>query len=359
VILPTFSFTGCVLEIRFFEANEKKTIYITLHKILAMKYVGLQKQISSNTFKSILLLIGFPMILLLATYAGFYFLGGQKDSYGNVYHDIDVINANYIHYIPYVLIGTGIWFVIAFFGQSAMIKFASGSHTLERKTNMRVYNLTENLCIGVGMKMPQLQIIESNALNAFASGLTESNYTVTLTRGIIEALDDRELEGVIAHELMHIRNKDVRLLVISLIFVGIFSLIIQLVFRNLIYGMMFSGNRKNDKDSGGGAAVIIVLVISIVAYFLSLMFKLALSRKREFMADAGAAQMTKNPMALASALRKISGNSDVKNVKSDDVKEMFIDNPPKQESMGLMGGLGNLFSTHPPIDKRIQVLEQI
>jgi heat shock protein HtpX len=123
--------------------------------------------------------------------------------------------------------------------------------------------------------------------------------------------------------------------------------------------MMFSGGRrKNDKDSGG-AAIIIILVISVVAYFLSLMFKLALSRKREYMADAGAAQMTKNPRALASALRKISGNSDVKNVKSDDVKEMFIDNPPKQESMGLMGGLGNLFSTHPPIDKRIQVLEQI
>lgn len=322
-----------------------------------MKYVGLQEQISSNTFKSILLLIGFPLILLASTYAAFYFLGGQEDAYGNVFHDINYINANYIHYVPYVLLGTGIWFVIAFFGHSAMISFASGSHSLERKTNMRVYNLTENLCMSVGMNMPKLQIIESSALNAFASGLTEKTYSVTLTRGIVDTLDDKELEGVIAHELMHIRNKDVRLLVISLIFVGIFSLIIQVLFRNLIYGAMFSNRRKNDKDSGG-AAILVILAISAVAYFLSLMFKLALSRNREYMADAGAAQMTKNPLALASALRKISGNHDVSNVKSDDIKEMFIENSPKEETMSLLGGLGNLFSTHPPIEKRITVLEQ-
>jgi len=300
-----------------------------------------------------MLLIGFPLILLTSMYAIIYFL--NVNTAGNF--DFNLANQLFVQYLPFVLIGVAIWFLVAFYGHSAMINFASNSHTLERKENMRVYNLVENLCISVGMKMPKVQIIESQALNAFASGLNEKNYSVTLTRGIVEHLDDEELEGVIAHELMHIRNKDVRLLVISLIFVGIFSLIIQILFRGMIYGAMGgAGRKRNDKD-GGGAAILIIMVVSVVAYFLSLLFKLALSRKREYMADSGAAQMTKNPMALASALRKISGNANIKEVKSDDIKEMFIENPPS-DSVGFMGGLGGLFSTHPPIEKRIAVLEQ-
>lgn len=317
-----------------------------------MKYVGLQEQISRNNAKSVMLLIGFPLILLTALYIIIYSLNVNEA--GNF--DFDLTNQLFIKYLPFVLIGVGIWFAVAYFGHASMINFASNSHNLERKDNMRVYNLVENLCISVGMKMPKVQIIESGALNAFASGLNEKNYSVTLTRGIIETLDDEELEGVIAHELMHIRNKDVRLLVISLIFVGIFSLIVQVLFRGMMYGALGGNRRRNDKDSGG-AAILVIMVVSVVAYFLSLMFKLALSRKREYMADSGAAQMTKNPMALASALRKISGNANIKEVKSDDLKEMFIENPPG-DAAGFMGGLGGLFSTHPPIDKRIAVLEQ-
>jgi heat shock protein HtpX len=210
--------------------------------------------------------------------------------------------------------------------------------------------------MGVGMKMPKLKIIETDALNAFASGLNEKNYSVTLTRGIINKLDDDELEGVIAHELMHIRNKDVKLLVISIIFVGIFSLIIQIAFRSLLYGSMTRSRRKDGK--GGGGLIIVILVVSLVAYLISLLFKFALSRKREFMADAGAAEMTRNPLALANALRKISGNSKVDSVKSDDVKEMFIDNGPDDNSANFLGGIGGLFATHPPIKDRISVLEQ-
>jgi heat shock protein HtpX len=237
-----------------------------------------------------------------------------------------------------------------------MINMATGAQSLDRKENMRVYNLTENLCMGIGMKMPKLQIIESDGLNAFASGISEKTFTVTLTRGIIDTLDDSELEGVIAHELMHIRNKDVRLLIISIIFVGIFSFIIQFAFRSLLYGSMFRSNRKDGKDNGAGIMMIILLV-SIVAYVLGLLFKFALSRKREYLADAGAAQMTKNPLALASALRKISGNADVNEVKSEDIQEMFIENPTGSNA-GLLGNIGSLFSTHPPIEKRIELLEQ-
>ncbi len=317
-----------------------------------MKYVGLQEQIASNNRKSIFLLLGFPGILLGAVYAVLMF--ASYDEYGGGV-DSNMTNDMFIQVIPFVLAGTGIWFLIAYWGHSAMIDYASGAKSIERKENMRVYNLTENLCISTGMKMPKLKIIESDALNAFASGLNEKNYSVTLTRGIINKLDDDELEGVIAHELMHIRNNDVRLLVISIIFVGIFSLIIQIAFRGLLYGSM---TRSRRRDKGSGGLMIVILVVSIIAYLISLLFKFALSRKREFMADAGAAEMTRNPLALASALRKISGNSKIDDIKSDDVKEMFIENVPDETSSNFLSGLGGLFSTHPPIEERIQVLEQ-
>jgi heat shock protein HtpX len=315
-------------------------------------YVGLQEQIKKNNIRSLLLLTSFPLLILGAFYA--IVAISSRDLAGNF--DSQTALANFLSGIPPVLFLVGIWFLIAYFSHSTMINMATGAQSLDRKENMRVYNLTENLCMGIGMKMPKLQIIESDGLNAFASGISEKTFTVTLTRGIIDTLDDSELEGVIAHELMHIRNKDVRLLIISIIFVGIFSFIIQFAFRSLLYGSMFRSNRKDDKDNGAGIMMIILLV-SIVAYVLGLLFKFALSRKREYLADAGAAQMTKNPLALASALRKISGNADVNEVKSEDIQEMFIENPPGSTA-GLLGNIGSLFSTHPPIEKRIELLEQ-
>ena len=317
------------------------------------EYIGLQQQINQNNTRSVLLLAGFPALVLGSFYAIVAF--GAKNEYGNF--DANLATEYFLSGLPLVSLGVGMWFLIAYFSHSAMINLATGAHTLERKENMRVYNLTENLCMSVGMKMPKLQIIESDALNAFASGISDKTYTVTLTRGIINTLNDEELEGVIAHELMHIRNRDVRLLIISIIFVGIFSFLIQVTFRSLLYGALSGGHRKKDgKDSGAGL-MLVILVVSLVAYFLSLLFKFALSRKREYMADAGAAQMTRNPMALASALRKISGNAEVDEVKSEDIQEMFIENPPGS-SAGFLGEVGALFSTHPPIDKRIKVLEQ-
>ena len=188
-----------------------------------------------------------------------------------------------------------------------MINYATGAKSLERKENMRVYNLAENLCMSVGMKLPKLRIIESSALNAFASGLNEKNYTVTLTRGIIDKLDDDELEGVIAHELMHIRNNDVKLLIISIVFVGIFSFIFQVVFRSILFGGNTRSSRKKD-GKGGLVIMLVILLVSALVYLISILFKFSLSIKREYLADAGAAEMTKNHLGLANALRKISGN---------------------------------------------------
>jgi heat shock protein HtpX len=305
-------------------------------------YIGIQTQIRRNNTRSVLLLIGFPLLILAAVYAFLYLTVPPED------YNVSV-SEMFLDTIPGVLIAVAIWFAIAFFFHSKMISSASGSKPLERKENMRVYNLVENLCISKGMKMPKVNIIEDPAFNAFASGINEKTYTVTLTRGIMQALSDEELEGVIAHELMHIRNKDVRLLIISIIFVGIFSFVAQILFRSMLFG----GRRRGKNDN---RAVLIAMVIAFVAFLLSMLFRFAISRKREYMADSGAAEMTKNPLALASALRKISGNYQVKGVKSDDVAELFIENRPDKSS-GILSAISGLFATHPPIEKRIKILE--
>lgn len=306
-----------------------------------MQYLGIRQQIARNNTKSILFLLAFPLLILVGAYVVLYILSDQ---------DIEHTNTQFLSTIPMVLIGVAIWFFISYFFHTQMIQSATHSRPLERRENMRVYNLTENLCMSVGMTMPKLYIIESDALNAFASGINEKTFAVTLTRGIINALNDEELEGVIAHELTHIRNRDVRLLIVTIVFVGIFATIADFALRMLLNGSMSSSrNRKNDK--GGGALVLlIILLVAGAIYFLSILFKLALSRSREYMADAGAVELTRNSLALASALKKISGHSTIREVQNDEVKELFIDYKAQ--------GFFSLFATHPPIEKRIQVLEQ-
>lgn len=309
-----------------------------------MQYIGLQKQISRNNFRSTLLLFMFPLLILVGVYVFLFFI-----SQG----DFGEMNKDFLKILPFVAAGVGIWFLIAFASHNALIKLATGSKSLERKENMRIYNLVENLCMGIGMKMPKLRVINSPALNAFASGINENTFTVTLTSGIIEALDDDELEGVIAHELTHIRNKDVRLLIISIIFVGILAFVVQILFRSILYG---SGRRRSKEDKVDGKVMLIALAVAVIVYALSILFKFALSRNREYLADAGAVDMTKNPLAMAHALRKISGNSDLE-LKSSDMKQAFIENSPGEKNA--FSAITGLFATHPPIEKRIAFLENM
>ena len=287
-----------------------------------MKYIGLQSQIWRNNTNSILLLIMFPLLLYVLVWIFIFFVSGSEEVGGD---PVSNANTGFLYSFPWITVGVGIWFLIAYFSHSSMIKRATGSKPLERKENKRVYNLVENLCIAAGMKMPKVNIIEDDSLNAFASGINQRTYTVALSRGIINKLNDQELEGVIAHELTHIRNRDVRLLIISIIFVGIFAFISEMLMRSLIYG---GGSSRKGK---GGSAVLIGMILALVGYFLSTLFRFALSRKREYMADAGGAQLTKNPDALASALRKISTDSRIEAVKRKDVAQMFIDNPQLKE----------------------------
>lgn len=308
-----------------------------------MQYVGLSQQIRRNNTNSFFLLIAFPVLLLGMCYAIIFFVSEK---------DIDSTNQYFVRVMPFVLAGVGIWFLIAWAGHSAFIKLSTGAKSLERKENKRVYNLLENICISQGMKMPKLNIINDDSLNAFASGINNNSYSITLSAGIINKLEDDELEGVLAHELTHIRNRDVRLLIISIIFVGIFSFVAEMAFRSL----RFSG-RKSDKDGkGSGAIILIIIAITAIAYLISILLRFGISRKREYLADAGAAEITKKPYALASALRKISGDPMIEAVESRDVAQLFIDNP--KPSVHKSASWDNLFATHPPIDKRIALLEQ-
>jgi heat shock protein HtpX len=309
-----------------------------------VKYIGLQTQIWKNNLRSVGLLILFPTLVLALVWIFFFFV--IEDTEQRLYST----NESYIQFIPWVLLVVAAWFIIAYFTHSGMIRKATGSIPLERLQNKRVYNLVENLCIGSGMKMPKINLIEDDSLNAFASGIDSSSFTISLSRGIIDKLNDEELENVIAHELTHIRNRDVRLLLVSIIFVGIFAFLTEALMR-----IVRSGGGRGKKD---GRIILIALLLAAVGYFLSSIFRFALSKKREYMADAGAIGMTKNPLALASALEKISVDPRIEAVNRKDVAQLFIDNPAEKKDKEGILSFFSIFSTHPPIEKRIEILKQ-
>ncbi|MCF0243256.1 MAG: M48 family metallopeptidase [Bacteroidaceae bacterium] len=331
-----------------------------------MQYVGMYTQVRRNNIKSMLLLLAFPLIMLgmLWVFCAIIFgtENGGYDAYGEVItvFNADETNMHFVQVAPFVAGGVAIWFFIAYFFNAEMVRNATGARSLERRENKRIYNMVENLCMTCGMETPKIFVVDDPQLNAYASGIDQKSYAVTLTTGIIDCLNDEELEGVIAHELTHIRNRDTRLLITSIVFVGIVSTLLSLLVRILFNTFVYGGNSRssnNSKDNKLG--VIVVLLVAVVcmaiAYVFILLTRFAISRKREYMADAGGAELCGNPLALASALRKISGNPGLGDCKRDDIAQLFIAHP-----QGLTGSgfLSNLFSTHPDINDRIRILEQ-
>lgn len=329
-------------------------------------------QIRRNNMLTIMLLLMFPVIILGMIWVFLalvnYFGNGVYDQYGNIVRHLDTATVNYyfVNAIPWVIIGVGVWFAIAYFSNTAMVRAATGARPVTRKENPRIYNIVENLCIACNMDMPKINIVNDPQLNAFASGIDKKSYTVTLTTGIINYLNDDELAGVIGHELTHIRNNDTRLLITSIIFVGIvstiMSIVVQMMYNAFWFGGMSHRSSDNEEDNrGNGLSMIAVFIIAVlccaVAYLFTLLTRFAISRKREYMADAGGAELCGNPLALASALRKISGDPGLENVKRDDIAQLFIIHP-QHFAPGLTSFFSSLFSTHPDTRKRIEILEQ-
>lgn len=257
--------------------------------------------------------------------------------------------------VPFVLVAVLAWFAIAYFINVKLISVTTGARSVSRLEEPELYNLLENLCISRGRRMPKLQIIETPVMNAYAAGVNDKQYTIAVTRGLLSALDRDELEAVLAHELAHLEHKDVRLMMVATVFVGIFSLFLEMLFNSFHYDVFRivrrSGSSSNGGNSKGNAAgialvmIIVALVIMLVVKLLAFVTQMAISRTREFMADAQAVMMTQNPEAMVSALQKISANSEMEGTP-DDLRPMYIDNP--------LSSIGEWFSTHPSIRRRCQ-----
>ncbi len=330
-----------------------------------MKYVGIYTQQTRNNLLSLLLLALFPCIMLGVIYAFLVivnYLGVSDPQYGETATvDWDYVNYEALQILPWVVLCVGIWFVISYFTNTSMIRRATGARPLERRENPRVYNIVENLTMTCGMPMPKINVIDDPQLNAFASGIDNNSYTVTVTTGICDRLNDEELAGVIGHELTHIRNRDTRLLIVSIIFVGIMSTLMNLAVR-FIWNNIFYGRRTSSRnEKGSGVSIIVILlvaaVLAAIGYFFTLLTRFAISRKREYMADAGGAELCGNPLALASALRKISSDPALGETEREDVAQLFIIHP-QSFTQGLAGFMSSLFSTHPSTESRIAYLEQ-
>jgi heat shock protein HtpX len=320
-----------------------------------MAAFGLYTHIEANRRRSILLLIGLFLLVYLMTYAGA-LIGEAMGGDASLDFLLRAAFRGLLYAAPFVTLGTALWVLIAWKFHQAMIDAITGGQQVTRDQQPKLYNMLENMCIARGMAMPKLKVMESDALNAFASGLNDKQYSITVTTGLLKRLDDAEVEAVLGHELTHIRNGDVRMLVIAVVIAGVISFFAELLFRGFFNsGIGWRGGRQRssgDSDrgkGGGGAAIIIAVVLVAVAYVLSQVIRFALSRSREFLADAGSVELTKNPDAMITALRKIEGRGELQNANSA-IMEMCVDNP--------RSGFADVFATHPSIDKRVAALVQ-
>ncbi|MEI6462708.1 MAG: M48 family metallopeptidase [bacterium] len=319
-----------------------------------MKVVGLQTQIWDNNIKSVLLLILFPILIaILICMLAFIFVAGSntKDVMGDT---VTWSIIGILFSVPLILI----WFLIAYAFNKGIINLMTGAKGVTRTENPTIYNIVENLCISRGLPVPSIQIIEDNSMNAFASGLTPQSASITFTRGLLNRLTPEEIEAVTGHELTHIMNQDIKLMVVSIIFVGIIQTIADFILRVRV------GRSSNDRNSGDlGLVILLVKVVAfIIGFFFSIAIQFAISRKREFLADAGSVELTKTSANLISALKKIDSDPFVEAVQNRNIAQMFIDNPlggVDENGERKIGFFDKLFMTHPPMDERIKALEMI
>src|ERR1700692_1777290 len=320
---------------------------------------GLYTHIASNKFRSMLLLAGLFVLIYVLVYAGALIAEVVINSDGSVDYYLAAASRDLIQAFPYATGGAALWIVIAYFFHQSMIDAITGGEDVTRLQQPRLYNLLENLCISRGIPMPKLKVVDSEALNAYATGLNQRQYAVTVTSGLLKALNDQEIEAVLGQELTHIRNGDVQLMVIAVIIAGVVGFFAELFFRSFTNfgwgygrGRSWSSSSSSDRDnrgSGGGAVIVIIVAAALIglAWLLSQVVRLALSRSRELLADAGSVELSKNPDAMISALRQRENRGELPGATSA-VMELCVDNPRQ--------GFTDLFATHPSVDSRVQAL---
>ena len=233
--------------------------------------------------------------------------------------------------------------MINFYNSDKIALSSVGAKEADKEKEKQYYDVVESLTIASGLPMPKLYIMESPQINAFASGRDPKHAVICVTRGSLDKLDKKELEGVLAHELSHVANYDIRYMTLATVMVGIIAIISEIFLRSLWLGGG-EGNKKN-----GGIFILIGIVLAIVAPIVVWLVQLAISRKREYTADASAVKFTRYPQGLIDALKKIQNENQPEKKVPKAIAPLFLANPLK----------GNLTSTHPPIEKRIEVLERM
>jgi heat shock protein HtpX len=231
----------------------------------------------------------------------------------------------------------------------------SGARPADRNRDFDFFTVTENLAIAAGLPKPKLYVIDDTAMNAFASGRDPQHAVVCATSGLLTRLDRREIEGVIAHELSHIQNFDTRLMAITAVLVGTVAFLADWFMRSLWWG----GGRNRDEDRGqlGAIFMVVGIVLALVSPLIATIIQLAISRKREFLADASGADLTRYPDGLARALEKLSKDKEVLEAATNATAHLYITNPFKDKNFGAW--FAGLFDTHPPIAERIRILRSM
>ena len=287
--------------------------------------------IASNKRKTVLLLLGFTFFVGLIGY---------------------VIDRNYntgggflVIALVYAL-GSAL---VGYYAGDRIVLATSGAQPIDREDDLYLSRMGENLCLSTGMLQPKVYIIPDSAINAFATGRDPAHASIAVTSGAIEKLQNEELEGVLAHELSHIRNYDIRVMTLVIVLVGLISVIVDMAFRF----SMFGGGRRRGNDREGGFSILMVfgLIAVILSPIIAKLIQLAISRRREYLADASAALTTRFPQGLANALRKIELESQPMQNASSATAHLFFASPFSGK------GVREFFSTHPPIEKRIAALE--
>lgn len=285
------------------------------------------------------LLFSFVTIYVLANAFGYY-NGSQMGGLG---------------YVGIALIFSGVSTFISYYYSDKIVLSISGARQANSKEDKLFTSVSENLCIGAGLPKPKLYVIEDTAPNAFATGRDPDHAVICVTTGLLEKLNRTELEGVIAHELSHVKNYDIRLLSIVSVMVGLIALLGDWFLRS-----SFHGRRSNDEKNGLGAIILVVgIIFAILSPIIASLIQLAISRRREFMADAGSVTLTRQPQGLIMALQKISADHEPLEAANKATAHLYIVNPFKSGIKGSVGKFANLFNTHPPITERISILQKM
>lgn len=295
------------------------------------------EQIASNKRKSFFLILFFlGLIFALA------WLFGQVTELGSY------------ALIPATIIAV-LMTIGSYYASDKIVLAVSRARPVTKEEYPYLYNVVEGLAIAAGLPKPRCYIIDDTAPNAFASGRNPENSVIVVTKGLLEKLNRAELEGVIAHEMSHIKNYDVLVQTLAVVMVGVIVLLSDWILRSFFWG----GGRRRSSDKQGGNAgaifVVVALVLAVLAPLFAQLLKLAVSRKREYLADANGALLTRYPPGLASALKKLAADKEPLEAANKATAHLYIVNPLKD----IKGQMNSLFSTHPPIEKRIQALEKM